>query len=37
MVRMPERGEILDVLKKFENGFELEDREIWICKEFLGS
>ena len=35
MVRLPDKGEIEDVLKKLENGFELEDREIWICKEFL--
>ena len=36
MVRLPERGEIEDVLEKLGFGFELEDREIWICKEFLG-
>ena len=36
MVRMSERGEIEAVLKKLELGFGLEDREIWICKEFFG-
>jgi len=36
MVRLPERGEIEAVLKKLELGFGLEDREIWICREFLG-
>ena len=36
MVRLPESGEIETVLKKIELGFGLKDREIWICKEFLG-
>lgn len=36
MVRLPTLWEIEEALKKSENGFELEDREIWICKEFLG-
>lgn len=36
MVRLPELGEIEAVLKNIELGFWLEDREIWICKEFLG-
>jgi len=36
MIRLPERGEIEAVMRKLDNGFELEDREIWICKEFLG-
>lgn len=36
MARLPERGEIEDVLKNLELGFGLEDREVWICKEFPG-
>jgi len=35
MVRLPVQGEIEDVLRKLENGFELDDREIWVYKEFL--
>jgi len=35
MMRLPAIWEIEDIWRKLENGFELEDREIWICREFL--
>jgi hypothetical protein len=28
--------EIVDIIKRVENGLELEDREIWIWKGYLG-
>lgn len=36
MITLPQKDEILDVVKKLEFGFELEDKEIWISREFLG-
>ena len=35
MVRLPTREEIEYILRKIEIGLELEDWEIWVCKEFL--
>ncbi len=35
MAKMPTEEEIDDTKKKLEMGFELTDREIWICKEIL--
>ena len=32
-IRQPTVNEILEVVKKVENGFDLEDREIWIYRQ----
>jgi len=35
MVRLAALGEIEEVMKKMELGFELEDRDVWISMELL--
>ena len=35
-IREVEGGEIAEVTRKMENGCELDDREIWISRSYLG-
>ncbi len=35
MFVMPNKKEMEHILKKIENGFELEDWEIWVYREFM--
>jgi hypothetical protein len=35
-VRAPTIEEIVSVKERIENGFELDDREIWIFRNYLG-
>ena len=34
-IRKPSPGELIQVLESIENGRELDDREIWIWREYL--